>query len=1090
MLLVSLCVLVSPVVSGVNLVKDINAVPTADYAGGSTFDESVTVSSGTLYRMDDGTHGFELWITDGSPAGTRLVRDIRPGPVSSNIAQMTLVAGVAYFWADDGANGFELWRSDGTTAGTTIVANIGAGAAGFPGPMFNSGRMPTIGNIFYFIGFDATAAYLWRSDGNASGTYKVGTFAPSASTFNLRDLMVVGSRLFFLATDTAGEELWVSDGSVAGTRRVTNIPDNGTSPLWGQFTVLGDFLYFTVDDQVHGDELWRVGIDGTGPNMVVDLNNLSLGGGRTAPSHPRGLFVVGSSLIFEATTMTGPNLPNAQIIQKLYRLTAGSNTPVALMDTQFGSFPTRPISIAGSAIFELPNMGSGVWVTDGTTAGTQPVTALNFEVPSAPEVLYRGNEAFFFAAVSPGSPNYYLWRTDGTAAGTRIYLQMELTGTAGRITSFNGRLYFQRETTGSGLELWSTDGTVGGTRILRDVLPGDAGGAGAGTFVVGARMYFTADSMQGNEEPWVTDGTETNTVRLATVPPRFVTEGSRPLMLGSLGTSVFFTADDGVHGEELWISDGSNSGARLVRDISPGSASTRIYSMTTANGFALFSAEDAAGIELWRTDGTTVGTYRLKDINPGTAHSDPMYLGREFPVVNGIAYFVANDGVHGRQLWRSDGTEAGTTMVVETPGNNGVALMAATVNNRIFFLGDGNPVTLYSTDGTAAGTVVVSNTLSVVGSVPPAVFQNRICFGVNVQTAMYELFCSDGIAAGTEQVTDFAALGLSAWHPYVVNNKLIVNAARNGGVPGGGLYVCDGTPSGLTKISDLHLEAPGIPLNGGAQYAFYQSNGGNPDIFVTDGTAAGTRSMLAGTTTPRDLIWNNYAGFGDSVLFTVNELGRGPVLWKTDGTVAGTHYLFDIEPLEGVNGGEPSEFQQAGSRMFFRAGRTGIGEELWTFNATNPNAVDDYAEVAFNTAANINVFANDSDFQGSLAGASISIVTPPTSGSTSINSATGVITYTPNNGYAGGDLIVYRVTDAGGNPSNSAYVSIIVVPAVSTTPPGTAPVPTPNPPSNPPPSGGGGGGGGGALGLEALLLSLLLAWRQRPRFARRPATVH
>jgi ELWxxDGT repeat protein len=1086
--LLSLCVLVSPAVLGLSLVKDINGVPTGNYAGGSTFDDSVQVSSGILYRMDDGVHGLELWITDGTPAGTRLVRDIRPGPVTSNIAQMTLVAGVAYFWADDGANGFELWRSDGTTAGTTIVANIGAGAAGFPGPLINSGHMISIGNAFYFIGFDAVGAYLWRSDGSASGTYKIGTFAASASTFNIRDLMVVGTRLFFLATDTAGEELWVSDGTAAGTRRVTSIPDDGQSPEWGQFTVLGDSLYFTVDDQAHGDELWRVGTDGTNPRMVVDLNNMSLSGlNKTAPSHPRGLFVVGNALIFEATTMTGPNSVNAQTFHKLYRLTAGSSTPVALMDTQFDAYPTNPISIGGSAIFQLLGPGNNLWVTNGTAAGTQNLTPVNFEMSAAPVVLYRGNEAFFFARSLSGGPNYYLWRTDGTAPGTDVYLQADFPITPFELASFNNRLYFQSQAAGTGIELWSTDGTAGGTRILRDILPGDDSGAGVGMFVASSRMYFTAYNADGNGEPWVTDGTEAATIRLAAVPPKFVTAGSRPLALGSLGASAFYVADDGVHGEELWISDGTSAGTRLVRDIVPGPGSTNILAMTPMNGFALFSATDAAGVELWRTDGTTNGTFRVKDIYPGPGDGYPKYLGPDSAVWNGFAYFVARDDVHDQQLWRSDGTEAGTTMVVETPGSNGVVVMQATANNRVFFLGAGNPTTLYSTDGTAAGTVVVSNSLGVVGQLRPVVFQNRICFNVFSQPVSYELYCSDGTAAGTSKITDFGALGMSApSRPYLLNNKIVVKGVRPGGVAGGGMYACDGTPAGLTKISDLYLNDDGMPLNGGAQYAFFLPNGANTDILVTDGTAAGTRSMLAGTRLPRDSILNHAAAFGDSVVFTVSEPGRGPVLWKTDGTVAGTHYLFDIEPIDGLNSGEPSEFQQAGTRMFFRAGRSDLGEEIWSFTATNPNAVEDYAEVAFNTAANINVLANDSDFDSSLTGATVSIVTPPASGTASINSA-GAITYTPNSGFAGFDQIVYRVTDAGGNASNPAYLSIAVAPAISNTPPGTAPVPTPNPPSNPPSSGGGGGGGGGALGLEALLLSLLSAWRLRPRARISPA---
>jgi len=65
------------------------------------------------------------------------------------------------------------------------------------------------------------------------------------------------------------------------------------------------------------------------------------------------------------------------------------------------------------------------------------------------------------------------------------------------------------------------------------------------------------------------------------------------------------------------------------------------------------------GYEIWRTDGTEAGTYLLKDINPGPQGSFPAQL----TAVNGALFFAAFDGDHGTELWRSDGTEAGTLLV-------------------------------------------------------------------------------------------------------------------------------------------------------------------------------------------------------------------------------------------------------------------------------------------------------------------------------------------------------------------------------------------------------------------------------------------
>jgi ELWxxDGT repeat protein len=84
--------------------------------------QSLTNVNGTLFfTAIDGINGFELWKSDGTDAGTIMVKDIRPGIGSANISQLANINGTLFFRADDGANGVELWTSDGTELGTVLV---------------------------------------------------------------------------------------------------------------------------------------------------------------------------------------------------------------------------------------------------------------------------------------------------------------------------------------------------------------------------------------------------------------------------------------------------------------------------------------------------------------------------------------------------------------------------------------------------------------------------------------------------------------------------------------------------------------------------------------------------------------------------------------------------------------------------------------------------------------------------------------------------------------------------------------------------------------------------------------------------------
>jgi ELWxxDGT repeat protein len=172
----------------------------------------------------------------------------------------------------------------------------------------------------------------------------------------------------------------------------------------------------------------------------------------------------------------------------------------------------------------------------------------------------------------------------------------------------------------------------------------------------------------------------------------------------------------------------------LLKDINVGMRVPGISGNKAVYGdFVYYNGlDEVTGAELWRSDGTENGTSPVKDINPGKDPSYPSSL----IVGNGILYFTADDGVHGRELWRTDGTATGTYMVADIYQGIGSSYPKelAFVNGVLYFNAS-HPQTgveLWASDGTSAGTRMVAdlNTDAGAGSYPEHIteYQNAAYF--------------------------------------------------------------------------------------------------------------------------------------------------------------------------------------------------------------------------------------------------------------------------------------------------------------------------------------------------------------------------
>ena len=551
-------------------------------------------------------------------------------------------------------------------------------------------------------------------------------------------------------------------------------------------------------------------------SLLQDVNqNASL-----VSSEPRYLTVVGTTFYFSAESDTGRELWKSD----------GTVAGTVLVEDISASGDSNPHSLinVGGVLFFVADDGSGeeLWRSDGTVAGTSRVKdIIPGDEGSSPNSLTNVSGILYFAA-DDGTNGVELWRSDGTSGGTILVSNIRsgfASSNPTELTNVGGTLYFAANDGVSGIELWKSNGTSATTVIVENIrATGDS--IPEDLTDVGGVLYFTADDGSVGRELWKSSGTAATTDLVKDI---VVGAGSSaPSSLYNHGGTLYFSANGGVIinsppiqdeiiGRELWKSNGTSATTLMVADLRSNvdtfTTSSDPKKFTSVGSVLYFSADSGSGRELFRTGGTAATTSKVKEIYPGSGgnfgqpnSSDPSDLIN----VVGTLYFTATSS-SGKELWKSDGTSAGTIVVrpIEAGGPN-IPDSLINIGSTVYMSGLSNGLgfELWKSNGSEAGTVVVKDIYGVVPSSSPHSF-------VQLNGVVYFIAVEEGNLSKKLWMTNGSTV--TKVHDVAIQSELTVGgnyiyfAARPEAL-NTELWKSDGSTSGTVLVKDIYPGGEGM----------------------------------------------------------------------------------------------------------------------------------------------------------------------------------------------------------------------------------------------------------------------------------------
>ncbi|MCU0866113.1 MAG: hypothetical protein MUC36_20205 [Planctomycetes bacterium] len=747
----------------------------------------------------------------------------------------------------------------------------------------------------------------------------------------------LGRELFRTDGTVAGTSLWLDHraGAASSSARALAVVGNrvvfhAVNPLANEFAVFSSDGTAAGTVRMHGplDHNTSVRVLGSANGRLVLVDNRANWRVITTDVNAGGSTMIGSFLeVGAAVEHNGELLLLGRWDD--FGLWASNGT------TLFGRRPLGGMAVSGFAalgglqyfLVDDPTTQTWLWRTDGSAAGTMQVVALG-------STQGQSSIATFGAQLLIGASNA-LFVSDGTAGGTTLVQPGSLTRS---VTSLGSVALFTRRVAGGiQQELWRTDGTPAGTQLVFGPPHTYQGMVAA----QGCAFAFATDAT-GFHHLLRTDGTAAGTwlLPMLTRPDQssLAPLGANAIVTGALRPPFANTV-------EAYVTDGTVAGTSQLLQVQGGPGVRSTGRSTAVGETLLFVAETAAtGSELWRTDGTAAGTQLVQDFAPGPANGIA-----EVVTYRGEAWFIA-----GNRLWRSDGTAAGSSIALQPdPAANSLFGLVANEDWLLFTSTNTLSQRLWRSDGTVGGT----QQLDV--AAPWQFFQSwrqlgSRTFYLKSEGSNRRLWCTDGTATGT---TDLGlAFGIvSEIGPRLVFVRQVISGFQLVSTTGtaastivlgilpmppqataatdsrlvwadatGAVYATDGL------LPPAALPVPIVrqpPVRGEtAVYLVSEDPVAGRRLYRTDGTVAGTSLAATIGANTAGALTVATIGAGNRLFLAGSDGGSGNEPWISDGSQAGTYRLADLHPNGNSN---PAWLGTAGQVGYFVADDGQRGRELW-----------------------------------------------------------------------------------------------------------------------------------------------------------------